>query len=284
MTPHSRYVHANGLRLHYLEWEGDGPPAVLLHATGLCAGVWRPLAASLAPAFHVYAFDQRGHGESDVPPGPYDWDYLGQDMAAAADALGLRDALLVGHSSGGAAALHAAALRASLAWRLVLIEPTFLLDRTIQKSEQTTESMAQRTRQRRASWKSVEQAYETLCSRDLFRTWREDIFRAYIEEGTRPLPNGGVGLRCTPEVEAQFYDLFPQFNIWPHVPQVRCPILLVHGARTHQARPDSPTLRRFLELLPQTRDVWVPDARHMVPQERPEEVERLVWEFAREGD
>ena len=283
MTPRSRFVQAGGVRLHYLEWEGNGPPAVLLHATGLCAGVWTALAASLAPAFHGYAFDQRGHGDSDKPEGPYVWDHLGQDLAAAADALGLRRALLVGHSSGGVAVLHAAALRPDLAWRLILVEPTLLADDAAQPPERSASGMAERTRQRRAVWDSLEQVTETLRARDLFRPWREDLYLAYIQHGTRRLPDGRVALKCPPEVEAQYYELRPRFDAWPYVAQVRCPILLINGARSHLVRPQSPTLRRFLELAPQARVAWVEGAGHMVPQERPDEVARLVWDFVRQG-
>ncbi|MEA2716219.1 MAG: hypothetical protein QOI99_536, partial [Actinomycetota bacterium] len=48
---------------------GDGPPLVLVHATGFCGGVLRPLAAGLGGSFHAWAVDVRGHGASVTPDG-----------------------------------------------------------------------------------------------------------------------------------------------------------------------------------------------------------------------
>ena len=44
MEPKDGSVEANGIRLHYVEWGGEGPPAVLLHATGFLARLWEPIA------------------------------------------------------------------------------------------------------------------------------------------------------------------------------------------------------------------------------------------------
>jgi pimeloyl-ACP methyl ester carboxylesterase len=45
----------------------SGDPAVLLHATGFLARLWEPIAVTLAARYRVYAYDARGHGDSDKP-------------------------------------------------------------------------------------------------------------------------------------------------------------------------------------------------------------------------
>jgi len=75
MPPREGAVRADSLRLHYLEWGDAGPPlagqaAVLLHATGFLARLWEPIAEGLSGRFHVYAYDARGHGDSDKPALP----------------------------------------------------------------------------------------------------------------------------------------------------------------------------------------------------------------------
>jgi len=65
--PSSSYVRIDGLRLHCLDWGGDGPPIMIVHATGFLARVYRPIARALSTIGHVYSFDQRGHGDSDSP-------------------------------------------------------------------------------------------------------------------------------------------------------------------------------------------------------------------------
>ncbi|OGA04995.1 MAG: hypothetical protein A3H35_21310 [Betaproteobacteria bacterium RIFCSPLOWO2_02_FULL_62_17] len=99
----SKYVPANGLRFHYLDWGAhDSPPLVLLHGVGQTCHTWDLFAAAMAPHFHVMAFDQRGHGDSDWAP---DRDYsrasMVNDLAAFTTAAGLDSFFLIGMSMGG---------------------------------------------------------------------------------------------------------------------------------------------------------------------------------------
>ena len=61
----------NGLTLHYYEWPGSKPNLVLLHPSSGYGRMWEETARALESAFHVYALDQRGHGDSGRPDGEY---------------------------------------------------------------------------------------------------------------------------------------------------------------------------------------------------------------------
>ncbi len=92
-----------------LKRTGEGPPHILcLH--GLVDGleIWEGLARRLAGYGQVIRFDQRAHGDSDAPSGPYRREDLAADVAAILDRLELERALLVGHSMGGIVAMCAA--------------------------------------------------------------------------------------------------------------------------------------------------------------------------------
>ena len=91
---------ANGIAQFYLR-AGDGPPLVLIHALGLSHHLWDDLVPLLAGACQVITYDVRGHGESDVPPGPYAMADFAEDLAGLLDALGVESAHLVGISMGG---------------------------------------------------------------------------------------------------------------------------------------------------------------------------------------
>ena len=98
-------VNASGVGLHYIEWpgdpEGNGPPVILIHATGFLAAMWRPIAEELAEEGHrVIAIDQRGHGDSDTA-GPYRFETFAEDLQRVIESLEVERPVAVGHSSGG---------------------------------------------------------------------------------------------------------------------------------------------------------------------------------------
>jgi len=88
---------------------GRGPPVVFLHGLGASMYTWRKnLGAVAAAGFRVIAFDNRGFGLSDKPPAPYDNAAYARLAIALMDSLGLSNAVLVGHSMGGAIAAEVA--------------------------------------------------------------------------------------------------------------------------------------------------------------------------------
>ncbi|HEV7935362.1 MAG TPA: alpha/beta hydrolase [Actinomadura sp.] len=89
-----------GVRLTY-EVTGDGPPLLLIQGLGYGRWGWEPLAAPLAEMFTVIAFDNRGAGDSDAPPGPYSTETMAADAAAVLDAAGVERAHVMGASLGG---------------------------------------------------------------------------------------------------------------------------------------------------------------------------------------
>src|SRR6266852_6343196 len=82
----------NGIRLHYLDWGGDGAPIVLLHATGFLGPIYRPIAQALTTIGRVYSFDQRGHGDSERPRNDiYGWDITASDLEEFILAMGFEN-------------------------------------------------------------------------------------------------------------------------------------------------------------------------------------------------
>ena len=124
--PTDRYVRVGDLRLHYLDFGGDGPPLLFLHATGFHAWLWLPYVRRFAAGYHVLALDQRGHGQSDKPSTGYRWEAFGADLKGVLDALGLDGVRAVGHSKGATAIAAAAAAGTRRLARAVLIEPVLL--------------------------------------------------------------------------------------------------------------------------------------------------------------
>ena len=99
----SRFVDANGLRLHCLQ-AGRGTPLVLLHGWPEWSHAWRPVMTRLADRFALTAPDFRGFGDSAktslAPSNDATPDQLAADTLALADALGLQRFGLVAHDVG----------------------------------------------------------------------------------------------------------------------------------------------------------------------------------------
>src|SRR5580658_1972078 len=88
-------------QIYYKDW-GEGQPVVFSHGWPLSADAWDSQMLHLASrGFRAIAHDRRGHGRSSQPWQGNDMDTYADDLAALVDALNLRDAIHVGHSTGG---------------------------------------------------------------------------------------------------------------------------------------------------------------------------------------
>jgi 3-oxoadipate enol-lactonase len=98
-----RHATNGDVRIAY-ETRGTGRPLLLMHGLGYGRWGWEPLLEPLAEDFRVLFYDNRGIGDSDVPPGPYTARQLAEDAVAVLDAAGVERTDVVGTSLGGMAA------------------------------------------------------------------------------------------------------------------------------------------------------------------------------------
>jgi non-heme chloroperoxidase len=91
----------DGIEIYYKDW-GTGQPIVFSHGWPLSADDWDPqLLFFLAQGYRVIAHDRRGHGRSTQTADGHDLDHYADDLAAVTAHLDLKDAIHVGHSTGG---------------------------------------------------------------------------------------------------------------------------------------------------------------------------------------
>jgi 3-oxoadipate enol-lactonase len=87
----------------YLEIEGSetAPALMLSNSLGTNLQMWDEQMPAFAEHFRVIRYDRRGHGQSDVPAGPYSMERFGRDVIAVLDALGVEKTNWCGLSMGG---------------------------------------------------------------------------------------------------------------------------------------------------------------------------------------
>jgi non-heme chloroperoxidase len=96
----------DGVEIFYKDW-GSGQPIVFSHGWPLSADDWdAQLLFFLSKGYRVIAHDRRGHGRSTQVRDGHDMDHYADDLAAVTAHLDLKDAIHVGHSTGGGEVVH----------------------------------------------------------------------------------------------------------------------------------------------------------------------------------
>lgn len=121
-NPKSDFVHVNGIRLHYLDWGGEGPALIFLTGMGSSAYIYNQFAPRFTDKFRVLALTRRGHGDSDIPEAGYEADTLTEDIRQFMDQLKVGKAVLAGHSLAGVELTHFSATYPERVDKLVYLE------------------------------------------------------------------------------------------------------------------------------------------------------------------
>jgi pimeloyl-ACP methyl ester carboxylesterase len=196
----------DGVTIAVHDLGGSGPPFVICHATGFCAGAYLPLAERLAGERHVWAHDFRGHGDSSVPDGErYDWDGAADDLLAVIDALTDEPVDVFGHSMGGAAAMLVEARRPGTLRSAYLFEPIVVpFDRPLGAGVENP--LADSARRRRAEFPSKADALWRYATKTPLRALNAEALAAYVEHGFEDTPEGTARLKLAPAHEAAVFE------------------------------------------------------------------------------
>ncbi|MET9928257.1 MULTISPECIES: alpha/beta hydrolase [unclassified Streptomyces] len=99
----SKVTTSDGTRIYYKDWgPRDAQPIVFHHGWPLSGDDWdNQMLFFLAEGYRVIAHDRRGHGRSSQSASGHEMDTYAADVAAVTDALDLREAVHIGHSTGG---------------------------------------------------------------------------------------------------------------------------------------------------------------------------------------
>lgn len=242
-------IDVGGHRLR-ADVSGEGPPDLLcLHGLVDRLEIWDRVLAPLSERGRVIRADQRGHGESEAPAGPYRREDLAADVAALIVSFGSERAVLVGHSMGGIVSMATALEHPDRVAGLVLI------------------GTASQCSEKVAGW------YERIAVAGE-RDGNAGLARAIYGEKSRKVVTGNAqGIaHVTRTLKSLFED-----PLTPKLPEIRCPVLLVVGEND----PMGPKASAIIaDRLPDAHLEVVPGCGHWVHVEQPEALLKAFDQWA----
>jgi non-heme chloroperoxidase len=123
------------VKLHYLDWGGNGETMLFLHGIGDTPHIYDVLAPKFTNDFRVLGLTRRGHGESEIPDSGYDTATRVEDIRQFLDALNIRRVILVGHSAAGNEVSLFAITHPERATKLVYVDAAFYIDGHLELSK-----------------------------------------------------------------------------------------------------------------------------------------------------
>jgi 3-oxoadipate enol-lactonase len=250
------------MTLYYrAEGPDDAPAIVLSSSLGTTHELWAAQTAELAKSFRVLRYDHRGHGRSDVPPGPYTVEQLATDVIELLDRLGLASVTFCGLSLGGAVGMWLASRAPDRVARLVLCatsarfaDPAFWLDRA----------------------RTVRDAGVAAVADVVLERWFTPRFRATqpqtVDRFRRLLvstPREGYAACCDALAEWDFRD---------DLRTIAAPTVVVVGEEDPSTPPEHAAL--IAGRIPGAKLEVVRGAAHLVNVEQPDAVVRAIVEYA----
>lgn len=215
----------DGVEVALHDLGGHGPPLLVAHATGFCAGPYRPFAAAV-DGYRVWALDFRAHGDTTTPGElALSWAGCTDDVLAAIDAIG-EPVATFGHSMGGACLLLASLRRPDAIRRIAVFEPIVIPGDLAAFAG--ANPLAEAARRRREVFPSRAEALARYASRPPLSGFRADALWGYVEQGFADRPDGTVALKCTPAREAETFEA-PGKPEMAEMAGVSVPVLLGYG-------------------------------------------------------
>ncbi|MGE5222041.1 MAG: 3-oxoadipate enol-lactonase [Omnitrophica WOR_2 bacterium] len=248
-------------KMHYqVDGESPGTPLVFINSLGCELHIWEGMIQPFRDRFRIIRYDQRGHGLSDVPPGPYTLRNLTDDLSALLDHLEVDEVVLIGISVGGLVAMDFALLYPARVRRLVLCDTAPRIA--------TPEMWKERIEAVHA--RGLEYMSEMIISRwflPSFHQTHPKEYRQSLEMLSNGSPEGYIAT-CTALRDA---------DLGSSLQAIVAPALVLCGAGDLVVTPEQ-TLE-WASCLPKGRVEIIDGAAHLPCIEQPEAVASAIYRF-----
>ena len=251
----SKYIDANGVKLHLLDSETKGRNLILLHGLTANAHAFDGLIdAGLGTLGRVLSVDLRGRGLSEQPPSDYAMRTHAADIVALIEAMDLKEVVLVGHSFGALMSWHLAQMIPEKISGIVFLDAAARL-------HPDTRAMLAPTMSRLGQVFPSKEAYLKWAKEASFLDgmWNPHL-QAYFEADIEELPNGRVRPISRPETIAEAVNGALGDDWVPLIKQMIKPAVLIHAPEAYDIDREAPLLPTAFAL--ETVE-WMPNCRYV---------------------
>jgi 3-oxoadipate enol-lactonase len=246
----------------YWDEQGAGAPVLLIMGLSYPSYMWHRSRPALAERFRTIAFDNRGVGQSDVPPGPYSIAQMASDAAAVLDAAGVDRAHLLGVSMGGMIAQEFALQYPHRVHSLILGCTNFGGAGVVQADPR---------------------AYQVLMRRGMTPQEATEAIIPYLYDPSTPRQriDEDMAIRLkwypTPEGYMNQIQAILAWDASSRISQISTPTLIIHGETDRLIPPANAKL--IAERIPGAKLVWIPCAGYIFDTDRPGAASKAILEF-----
>ena len=265
-------VATNGIQIYY-EVQGAGTPLVLLAGLGYPGWQWHKMAPRLAEHCQVILLDNRGVGQSDKPPGPYTAELLAADTVGLLDALGIDQAVILGHSMGGFVAQALALAYPQRVRKLILAATNFGGPRHVPITPAAMTVLTDTTVDPVTRFRNG----LTVSTAPGFADRQPEVITEWLAwRLANPIDAAGYQAQL-----AIGLGLLREEACFEHrLSAITAPTLVLFGAHDAVVPPANAAL--LARQIPHSRVQILPDAGHFFPLETPEAAARVVSAFVEE--
>jgi 3-oxoadipate enol-lactonase len=255
------FTENQGVKIYWDE-QGSGDPILLIMGLSYPSYMWHRSRPILCAQYRTIAFDNRGVGQSDVPPGPYTMAQMASDALAVLDAAGVERAHIFGVSMGG-----------MITQEFALQYPQRVRSLVIGCSAAGGPTAVQ----------SQPEALQALTRRGLTPEEATEIVIPFIYDAATPRhlidEDMKIRLQWYPTAEGYMNQLMAIFGweAYSRLPQIHAPALVIHG-ETDRLVPVGNS-KIIAERIPGAKLVLLPNAGHIFSTDQPAAAHRAVAEF-----
>ena len=256
------------------------------HGNSLSAGTYLPFFEKLAHHhLKIFAPDLRGHGYStkEKTDRVDNWDIFVKDLEQFVLSITHPPVIGIGHSIGGYFTYAAAALYPDLFSKIILLDPIILPQKIVwlcalarKTGLDAKHPLPRMTRKKKFEFNSKEDALEHYSGKGMFKSWKSEFVKAYVDTAIEQESATTWELCCYPEFEARIYESVP-FETWRFASLIKIPVLVVRGGKSDLFYDQAG--KKLAEKIKNCRFVTLEHLGHFLMMEDPDKVIDTILPF-----